>query len=349
MKINTWLAAAILLVGSYEASYADTAIPPTCSRQSAPIGLPIDAPPAKKIIESDASTNVAKAALRLVYSIENGLPDPYLAVTGNFDGQGLSLGLIQFNFGGSAQKVFSQIPHEVYSRTMPKFGESLYKAVHASSTTSSIQLLTGMQTGNGRVWRVNKDAKSELEAFLGSPEVRSAQDQAVAVEYQAAYSRAYQWAAARGSKNPSPREIATFMDNQVFSGGALGSIWIEQAKAFRASFDNDGKMIAFVSQWLLSCPYTGPDLLWGREDAQHNAEAWTKVFPIGSKLSDERALLFAFGFLRALTANGPPTQKGQPEQHGIFKAQVVERRGLIALGAGTANGIKWPGGILDQD
>lgn len=346
MKIN-WLAAAILLIGSCNFSYAETAISPICSRKSEPAGLPSDTPPAKKLVASDASTNVAKAALRLVYSIENGLPDPYLAVTGNFDGQGLSLGLIQFNFGGAAQKAFSKIPHEVYVRTMPKYGELFYKAVHASPPPSSIQLVTGMQTVRGRAWRVNQDAKSELKAFLGSSEARSAQDHAVATDYyQAAYSRAHQWAAARGAIKPSPREIATFVDNQVFSGGFLGGIWIEQAKAFRASFDNDGKMIAFVSQWLLSCPYTGPVFLWGREDAQRNAEAWTKAYPVGSTLSDERALLFAFGFLRALTANGP---KGQPEQSGIFKAQVVERRGLIALGAGTANGIKWPGGVLDQD
>lgn len=204
-----------------------------------------------------------------------------------------------------------------------------------------------MQIGSGRTWRVKTDARSEIEAFLGSSEGRAAQDAGVAKVYRSAFSRAVQWAAARGAPQPTPREIATFVDNEVFSGGNLGGIWIQQAKAFRSSFGDDGEMVAFVTNWLKSCPYSGPELLYGRDDARRNAVEWPKAVPLGTKLSDDRALLFAFGFLRALTANGPPRQGNQPEQHGIFKAQVVERRGLTALGAGTANGIQWPGGILD--
>ena len=333
---------------------AATAISPSCSRSSAPAGLPGGGPPDPHVVQMDATSPVARAALRLAYAIENGLPDPYIGVTGNFDGTGLSLGIIQFNFLGSIQSTFKDIPRSLYKTTMPVWGDTFYEAVHTLSTADAVAKVLPLQETvySSRkaktIWVIKPDALAELRAFLGSDESRAAQDKAAEVEYRRGYSRALQWAQARGAAGPTPREIVSFVDNQVFSGGELGHIWMSQAKAFRSDFASDGDMIAFVARWLQSCPYAGPAFLYGRDDAINSTAAWAKKYPPGTQLEDDRGLLFAFGFLRALTANGPPAVRGQPDQHGIFKSQVVTRRSLPALGIGTANGIAWPGGVLDQ-
>lgn len=332
---------------------AATAISQICTRDAKPIGLPSARPPAIRLVDADPTTPVARASLKLAYMIENGLPDPYIGVTGNFDGAGLSLGILQFNFLGSIQSVFKNIPRDTYTKTMPIWGDTLYAAVH-SRTDDAVNLVSQMQNRsysertNRNVWTVQDEALSELRRFLGSSEARAAQDMGAAKIYRAGYSRALQWAQARGASHPTPREIFSFVDNQVFSGGELGGIWIEKARAFRESFVNDGEMIAFVGRWLKSCPYEGPKLLYGKNDAFRSEAAWSETYPKGTKLSDERALLFSLGFLRALTANGPPAVRGQPDMRGVFKSQVVTRRALPALGIGSANGVRWPGGILDQ-
>jgi hypothetical protein len=333
---------------------SEQAISQVCSRKSAPLGLPYGEPPPLHLVAADATTPVARAALSLAYAIENGSPDPYVGVTGNFDGTGLSLGTIQFNFLGSIQSTFRAIPKSVYARTMPSWGDTFYDAVHTGSPGDAVAKVLAMQetTYSPRtartLWILKPEALGELRTFLGSDESRDAQNKAASLEYQRGYSRALQWAQARGAAVPAPREIASFVDNQVFSGGELGGIWMVQAKAFRADFQSDGDMIGFVAQWLRSCPYSGPGFLYGRDDAMNSTLAWIKKYPSGTNLEDERGLLFAFGFLRALTANGPPSVRGQPDQHGIFKSQVVTRRSLPALGTGTANGVTWPGGVLGE-
>ncbi|NTG75562.1 hypothetical protein G6M02_19730 [Agrobacterium rhizogenes] len=286
-----------------------------------------------------------QAIIRFISTIENGPSFSYDAVTGNFDGEGLSIGLIQFNFGGDAQITFGNIDRRVFLRHMPRWGEQFYRAVHTQSSKRAIALVVQMQSQSGKTWRVQPDALAELRAFLSSPESKSAQDKRVAYEFAKASSRAKQWAEARGESTPSNREIANFFDNQVFSGGALNGIWLDQAKAFRAKFSSDAEMASFVASWLKSCPVKGPKALYGAAEGAANGEIWSRKLAAGTKLSESQSLLFSLGFLRGLAAVGPADD---PSQAGVFKSQVVSRRGLIATSWGTANGVPWPGGPLDR-
>lgn len=314
-----------------------------CSRKALPSGVPDTPPPAVHTVAVDSKSNEAQAALAIVYKIESNGTAPYDKVTPNFDGEGLSLGLIQFNFAGAAQDTFRNIDISVFKATMPTWGTTFYNAIHAQTATRAIALAKTMQTVNGSVWSVKPDALKELQAFLDIKESRDAQDKAVNETYAAGYGRALQWAQARGQASPTFRETVTFVDNQVFSGGALGGMWYPQATAFRKSFADDGAMVQFVSDWIATCP--GNDqpgsLLFGAAEGKRDAVTWRKAFPAGTTLPDEQGLLFALGFLKALSAVGPPNS---PSQSGIFKAQVLERRAMIALGAGTANGVSWPSG-----
>jgi hypothetical protein len=62
-------------------------------------------------------------AIEWVAAVETTAKDPYVAITGNFDGNGVSLGLLQWNFGqGTLQKLLQGITDETVSSLMPKFG-----------------------------------------------------------------------------------------------------------------------------------------------------------------------------------------------------------------------------------
>jgi len=319
-------------------------IGPVCSRQSSLAGLPTAPPPPRIAVSADSTTPVAAASVSLATAIETGTSDPYLAATPNFDGTGFSLGELQWNLLSLAQRTFGSIDDHVFATLMPIWGDTFKRALHAKSSAEAIDAAKTMQILVKEKWRFKTDAREEIRAFLNSPESRRSQNLAAGDIYSLGYARASQWAAARGEAKPTPREIATFVDNEIFSG-ALDGVWLPQAAAFRAQFADDGAMIAFASRWLASCPATGPGLLYGANEGTRNAKQWMTRYPVGTKLLDERALLFAFGFVRAVAAHGPPKP---PSQHGIFKAQVLSRRGLIALGLGQANGVSWPGGALDQ-
>lgn len=350
----SYLISACFIVGGlgFSGHSADAkGISPVCSRQSIPIGLPTTQPPpalplpAQKQQLADYKDPVNQAIIRFVSTIENGKNFSHDAVTGNFDGEGLSIGLIQFNFGGDAQTTFKGISKDVFNKYMPKWGDQFYNAVHTGDPKKAIALVAAMQSHEKKQWIVKPDALTELRAFLSSNESKEAQDKRVAFEFAKALTRAQQWATAMGGKKPSNREIATFFDNQVFSGGALNGIWLDQAKAFRATFANDADMAAFMSKWLNTCPASGPKMLYGAEEGAKNGEAWVKNLKAGAKLSDAQAMLLSLGFIRGLAAVGPADD---PSQSGIFKVQVISRRGVIATGWGAANGVQWPGGKLDQ-
>jgi hypothetical protein len=319
-------------------------ISPVCSRSSHPVGLPADSVPAVKLVAADSRSSQAITVLNIVYEIETNGVQSYATVTPNFDGYGLSLGVVQFNFGGMAQHTFKRVPKAIFDQTMPRWGNTFYKAVHAGSTTQAIAITTKMQDEvpgkNQRLgWVVKPEAEQELKTFLNTQESRNGQDASVSEIYAAGYSRAVQWANARESRIPSTREIASFVDNEVFSGGDLGGMWLPQAAAFRSSFPNDGDMVDFVAGWIASCPIKGPGFLYDAKYGAENAAAWRKKVPRGSSLPDEQALLFALGFLKALSADGP---RLHPKNAGIFKSQVLQRRGIMALGVGTAAGRGWP-------
>jgi hypothetical protein len=369
LGFHWWLACAVLSTSPAQASFDFS---PTCSRAAAPGTLP-EASRVKPVSQPvSLDDDGIRAAMDLVYRMENGV-DPYRSVTGNFDGQGLSLGIIQFNLGGSVQKAFAAIPKAVYDEHMPEFGDRFYDIVH-SPREQAIKLSFAFhkKTEDGKpvVWELLSGAREELASFLGAKIVRDAQNRGAGEFFGRGYNQAALWAKeTRNADKPSNREIAYFFDQSVFNGGTLGGgwvpeakkvlsrlkdgtligMWVPHAKAFRSLFKNDGEMVGFVADWLATCISAPADkLLYGAKEGVANSKAWKAAVPMGTTLPDEQALLFAHGYLRALMSNGPPKVGKQPEQFGIFKAQVTSRRGMIALGAGKGNGVSWPGGVLEK-
>ena len=68
------------------------------------------------------------SALRLTGHFEDSA-DPLGAVTGNFDGMGISLGVLQWNLGsGSLQPMVPAVGEAEVLARMPSFGDELWSA-----------------------------------------------------------------------------------------------------------------------------------------------------------------------------------------------------------------------------
>jgi hypothetical protein len=298
---------------------------------------------------ADVELPFGRAAIGYVSKIETGVSWGFDGLSSNEqDGQGLSLGVFQWNFGGSAQRLLQAVPEAAVRSAMPNWGAIFYDAIHGSD---GLALARSMQTERDESWTFKPLAEEEIRAFLRTPESKGAQKSSAAGMMARARGRATQWSlAARGAAAPTNREITYFLDLQVFSGGNLTGVWAPAAAALRSWFADDGELIAFVSNWLRSCPWWTDDHetgLYGKQDALQSAQTWAAAYPPGTALSDDKALLFAHGFVRALANRGPVDDPDQ-RKRGIFKAQVLCRHGVTALGIGAANGVGWPGGILDQ-
>ena len=65
--------------------------------------------------------------------------DPLGAVSGNFDGMGISLGVLQWNIGSrSLQPIVQTIGKAAVTATMPQKGEDLWRACNTTVNLNSI-------------------------------------------------------------------------------------------------------------------------------------------------------------------------------------------------------------------
>jgi len=99
--------------------------------------------------------------------------DPFQGVTGNFDGQGISLGVLQWNIGqgslpplvieggqAAGQQLHAELRPQIFGRTLQN-----------SSIPDGLQIVRGWQSNN----RLPASAASELRAYTGSPGMKAIQ------------------------------------------------------------------------------------------------------------------------------------------------------------------------------
>jgi len=255
-------------------------------------------------------------ALRIVLSFESSssnIDDAYGKVTPNFDGNGISVGLLQWNIGmGSLQSLVKQVGKNTVLETMPKFGEEFWKACN-------IKKADGLKIVNS--WQINdsvvKDEQlKELVSFLNAPNVKEAQYNEALKQGRVAYTTAAKWAKElRQSDSVTFKEFVYFLDLYTFNDGLKG-LWVKDVNNFTAS---NAAPKDTILTWLNT---RGGDL-FGLKDAKDNVKEWGKMTIASPELE-----LFILGYLRALISNGT---------HGRFKADVLNRRGTICLGKGTVH------------
>src|SRR4051794_33004464 len=71
--------------------------------------------------------------------------DPLGAVSGNFDGMGISLGVLQWNIGSnSLQPIVRAIGNPAVTSTMPTFGQDLWRACN-TTVSAGLGIVRGWQ------------------------------------------------------------------------------------------------------------------------------------------------------------------------------------------------------------
>ncbi len=115
-------------------------------------------------------------------------------------------------------------------------------------------------------------------------------------------------------------------------------------KAFRADYKTPRLTVNAVSDWLSTCdkfsdpnPNIKDHKLYATKDALRSAAYWKSQVADNENVYDENQInLLVLGLLRAQRANLDNKPRGFP---GIYQADVLTRRGVIAIG-GFARGSK---------
>lgn len=300
-----------------------------------------------------------EAALSVVQRFENG-GDPWTGVTPDFDRQGLSCGILQWNIGqNSLQPLVQKAGQETVLKYMPTYGADFWKACTAShddglAIVRSWQNITETSV-NGvprrKVAWKSDDVVRELKALLGSKEMKAIQLDRAGAVYREGLAAARTWArdaTGHGDTEPDLKMITVFLDAQVFNGGMKGLTYASLAE-FRADpetylrtrkvnaefleterksgfFDtyrakpNDAALLTLICDWLAAAH----EPTYQVKEAHNNANLWRT-----RSWSPPNFDLLAISFLRAIISHGDSDK---------FQPNVLGRRGAIIANDGWVNG-----------
>ncbi|MET0240605.1 MAG: hypothetical protein ABW184_11995 [Sphingobium sp.] len=110
------------------------------------------------------SDDWVETALKVTGHFEDS-SQPLSAVTGDFDGMGLSLGVLQWNIGsGSLQPMVKPLGLAAVTKAMPTYGADFWKACNAP-IPAGLAICRGWHSGTA----LKAPVRKELRAFTGSP------------------------------------------------------------------------------------------------------------------------------------------------------------------------------------
>ena len=237
--------------------------------------------------------------------------DPYVGVAGDYDGMGISCGVLQWNLGSnSLQPLVLAVGEAVVRQTMPRHGERMWRACRAAPELGCA-MVREWQTGAALPAAV----VDELKALMGSPQMRQAQHRCVAATANRADDLAAGWARDRGQAGRTTQELVWFFDVLTQNGGMRGLGYADVEALVKAS--GEAGVRAIICDWLGAA---APDW-WGREDCLKNAALWREAVP------DASFDLLVLSCLRARAAT-------HPRARGV----VMNRKGSIAMRRGFVNG-----------
>jgi len=250
-----------------------------------------------------------ETALRVTGHFEDS-DDPLAGVSGDFDGQGISLGVLQWNIGsGSLQPIVRRVGEANVVAAMPNFGRDLWAACNAD-VARGLAIVRGWQSGG----RLRPDVTAELKAFLRSAPCLAQQIAAARSVAGHAFNQASAWAAAQDRAAPTQREFSWFFDLLTQNGG-LKDVTPQSVRDFAGASGAD-RADDVICDWLAA--RTTADA--GFKDSRRNASLWRDAIPA------DRLELLVTSFLRA--------QRSKLE----WRADVLNRKGTIAVGSGWVHG-----------
>lgn len=237
--------------------------------------------------------------------------NPWGGVTGDFDGMGLSSGVLQWNIGSNSLQPLVKAAGEAAVRaTMPRHGAKFWEA-NNTTVAKGLAIVRAWQGGGARL---PAEIKAELVAFMCSAPMVAQQMAAAGKVARTAERLAIQWAASRWSAPHTKRDFCWFFDLVTQNGGLKG-LTLADVKAFVTRHGNATKATADICDWLAAMPRAHA----GFKDCWRNAQLWRGA--VDPAWRD----LFILSYLRA--------QKARTEYAGV----VMNRKGTIALAQGRVN------------
>ncbi|WP_176053333.1 hypothetical protein [Paraburkholderia caribensis] len=232
---------------------------------------------------------------------------PFGAVTGNFDGMGISVGVLQWNIGSnSLQPLVLALDPATIHRLCPTCGDALLRACKSPSS-QGLEIVNAWQVGG----RLAPPTLTELKALAQSDEFVAQQVDAAAKVAQRAYNTASDWYKTWGG-NLNTQGFCWFFDVYTQNGG-VSTITPQQVDAFINN--NAQHAVDMVCDWLSA----RQSFEHGSRDSIKNASAWRSVSPSSTRL-------FVASYLRS--------QKSKLE----WRADVLNRKATIATGSGWVHG-----------
>lgn len=230
----------------------------------------------------------------------------YGMVAGDFDGQGISCGVLQWNIGQrSLQPLVIAVGQARVQSLMPQFGAALWQACH-SPTGQALAVVRGWQSGNSLL----AAQRRELRALMASPQMIAQQDKHIRITAAAAEFEADAWAVARGGPPRSLQEMALFFDIATQNGSSAG-VTHAVVRDFITTA-TPGRADDLVCDWIVQ--YNAS--VAGHADGVRNAALWRNAAH-GAALD-----LLVLGYLRANKANSR------------WRIDVMNRKGTIAMRQG---------------
>lgn len=232
--------------------------------------------------------------------------DPWTAVTGDFDGMGISCGPQQVNIGsGSLQPLVKACGEALVMQAMPTLGAEMWAAAHAS-IPEGLRIVRRWQSGA----TLSATAAREIAALLDTKAMRTGMRDRAARNGETALAMAQDWTGGAADL----RTFCWFFDLVTQNGGLKGLTRadVEQFKAQAGEGRADDLICDFLEHRPIQ---SGHD-----RDAQKNAALWRNAVE-GARLD-----LLVLSHLRAGLS--------RPE----FRHVVLNRKGTLAVGKGRVNG-----------
>lgn len=294
---------------------------------------------------------VANAARRAIGHFEAGGGDAYANVS-SLDT--ISIGYLQWNWGtGSLVDKFVAALNDSDIALAPqplRDDLSVLKRYSRrdgdrASAEAVIRRWTTAVAADPLAKGVRASVRGQLSAWLTLPAIQAVQDKLIDPKLRLAHSYARQWmedsADIRGGTGNLKETTTSFFDLLTYNDGRQG-LWVPHVRKFRTEFASNREIVDFIADWTISCERvekTGSrdKTLYNFEEAASNARMWKeRVASNPAAFTDNQTNLLIFGYLRALRSVGANPPRGFP---GIFQADVMLRRGAVALGVGQIRGV----------
>lgn len=232
--------------------------------------------------------------------------DPYAGVSGDFDGQGISCGVLQWNIGqGSLQRLLKDLGQARIKALMPTYGAQMWQAATAS-IGQGLTIVRGWQAGTA----LKATPKKELKALMSAADMKAIQDKYIARVAVKAEGYADAWAAASGLPKRTDHQLAFFFDIVTQNGSTADIAYADVADFIAASAP--GKADDLICDWLLGTKKT----IAGKKDGDKNAALWR------DKHSGDALRLLVFAYLRSQKAKA------------AWRVDVMNRKGTLATKKG---------------